>query len=129
VSSQPLIVGTGPIRRPSAPAATHPRVGRARLIDRLEGGIDRRLTVVSAPAGSGKSVLVDQWLAGHRRARGACVAFQPADDPRRAMVRLTAALASLGGDPFSVTPSGRGRDRIELGPQFVDRLATGLAAV
>ena len=129
MSSQPLIVGTGPIRRPSAPAATHPRVGRARLIDRLEGGIDRRLTVVSAPAGSGKSVLVDQWLAGHRRARGACVAFQPADDPRRAMVRLTAALASLGGDPFSVTPSGRGRDRIELGPQFVDRLATGLAAV
>jgi LuxR family maltose regulon positive regulatory protein len=102
---------------------------RARLVDRLEAGVDRRLTVVTAPAGSGKSVLVDQWLARHRRARVACVAFQPGDDPRRAAARLTAGLSSLGGDPFSVTPAGRGPTEVALGRRFVDRLAGGLAAV
>jgi LuxR family transcriptional regulator, maltose regulon positive regulatory protein len=36
-------------------------VKRARLVERLDAGIERPLTLVSAPAGSGKTVLLDEW--------------------------------------------------------------------
>jgi LuxR family transcriptional regulator, maltose regulon positive regulatory protein len=37
-------------------------VDRPRLIDQINRGLDRPLTLVSAPAGYGKSVLVSSWL-------------------------------------------------------------------
>ena len=37
-------------------------VPRLHLIDRLNAGINRKLTVVSAPAGFGKTTLVNTWL-------------------------------------------------------------------
>ena len=45
--------------RPSLPSDL---VDRTRLIDQLNRGLDRPLTVVSAPAGYGKSILVSAWL-------------------------------------------------------------------
>lgn len=36
---------------------------RLHLIQRLEAGHDRKLTLISAPAGYGKSTLVNTWLA------------------------------------------------------------------
>ncbi len=51
-----------------------PRTGviRTRLIDRLDRGTEAALTLVSAPAGFGKTTLLAQWLAtsatGHRAA-------------------------------------------------------------
>src|SRR5574341_1291601 len=38
-------------------------VFRPRLIDRLNNGMHRRLTLISAPAGSGKTTLVSEWIA------------------------------------------------------------------
>ena len=38
-------------------------VPRARLIERLDRGIERKLTLVSAPAGFGKTTLLAEWLA------------------------------------------------------------------
>ena len=38
-------------------------VSRPRLIGRLDEGIERKLTLVSAPAGFGKSTLVAEWVA------------------------------------------------------------------
>ncbi len=38
-------------------------VSRPRLIERLNRGIDRKLTLVSAPAGFGKTTLLAEWLA------------------------------------------------------------------
>jgi LuxR family maltose regulon positive regulatory protein len=38
-------------------------VAREALLDRLDGGLDRKLTLLSAPAGFGKTTLVSQWLA------------------------------------------------------------------
>jgi LuxR family maltose regulon positive regulatory protein len=37
---------------------------RARLIERLNEGLHRKLTLVSAPAGFGKTTMVSTWLAG-----------------------------------------------------------------
>lgn len=35
---------------------------RPRLIERLDAGLHRKLTLISAPAGSGKTTLVTEWL-------------------------------------------------------------------
>jgi LuxR family maltose regulon positive regulatory protein len=45
--------------RPSLPRDL---VDRPRLIDQLNRGLDRPLTLVAAPAGYGKSILVSSWL-------------------------------------------------------------------
>lgn len=39
-------------------------VTRSRLTDRLQGGLHRTLTLISAPAGFGKTTLVADWAAG-----------------------------------------------------------------
>jgi LuxR family maltose regulon positive regulatory protein len=37
-------------------------VSRPRLIERLNKGLRRKLTLIAAPAGFGKSTLMSQWL-------------------------------------------------------------------
>ena len=44
------------------PRAAAPLVARPRLLHVLSAGLSRRLTLVSAPAGYGKTTLVNQWL-------------------------------------------------------------------
>ena len=44
-----------------------PRTGlvpRARLVERLDQGTERKLTLVSAPAGFGKTTVLAEWVAG-----------------------------------------------------------------
>ncbi|MGE3600956.1 MAG: LuxR C-terminal-related transcriptional regulator [Dehalococcoidia bacterium] len=44
------------------PPARHPEhVSRTRLLQLLDAGVSRRLTLVGAPAGSGKSMLLAEW--------------------------------------------------------------------
>ena len=42
-------------------------VSRPRLIERLNEGLHRKLTLISAPAGFGKTTLVSEWVAGRER--------------------------------------------------------------
>src|SRR6185436_16389971 len=37
---------------------------RPRLVERLNAGLHHKLTLISAPAGFGKSTLVSEWVAG-----------------------------------------------------------------
>ena len=46
------------------PRARGDRVGRPRLAERLDRGAAGKLTLVSAPAGFGKTTLLAEWLAG-----------------------------------------------------------------
>jgi LuxR family maltose regulon positive regulatory protein len=48
------------------PAPRPELVGRPRLIERLNAGLRRKLTLVSAPVGFGKTTLVSEWVANLR---------------------------------------------------------------
>jgi LuxR family maltose regulon positive regulatory protein len=39
-------------------------VPRPRLVERLNAGLQRKLTLVSAPAGFGKTTLIAEWIHG-----------------------------------------------------------------
>src|SRR5262245_56080725 len=43
---------------------------RPRLLERLNEGLHRKLTLISAPAGFGKSTLLASWLAARQKAKG-----------------------------------------------------------
>lgn len=71
------------------------RVPRPRLIERLNEGLSRKLTLISAPAGFGKSTLVSDWLAGCERP-AAWLSLDEGDrDPARFLAYLVAALRTI----------------------------------
>src|SRR5438067_12775282 len=76
----------------------HPRthlVPRAHLVERLQQGVERPLTLVSAPAGFGKTTLLAQWLA-HSGMPVAWLSLEAEDnDPTRFLSYLIAALQTL----------------------------------
>ncbi|XID91602.1 LuxR C-terminal-related transcriptional regulator [Paenibacillaceae bacterium WGS1546] len=84
-------------------------VRRPRLIDRLNEGLDRKLTLVSASAGFGKTTLVSEWVASCDRP----VAWLSLDEgdiePTRFLSHLVAALQTiednLGGGAVSALES------------------------
>ena len=53
------------------PAPRPTQAPRPRLVERLDAGLGRKLTLVSAPAGFGKTTLLGEWVAvrAHGRAR------------------------------------------------------------
>ena len=83
-------------------------VPRSRLIERINEGLHCKLTLISAPAGFGKTTLVSEWVAGCRRSepevRAAWLSLDEGDnDPVRFLTYLVAALQTLtpetGGPP------------------------------
>ena len=97
--------------RPSQP---RPRlVGRPRLSERLDPEAGRKLTLVSAPAGFGKTTLVGKW-AEDRVGGGHHVAWLSLDegdnDPTRFWVYVVESASSLTSSP-RYEPSRRGPGR------------------
>jgi LuxR family transcriptional regulator, maltose regulon positive regulatory protein len=73
-------------------------VVRPRLIERLDAGLRGRLTLVSAPAGFGKTTLVSAWLAG-REQPAAWLSLDEGDgDPTRFLRYLVAALQTVAAE-------------------------------
>lgn len=70
-------------------------VQRPRLIDRLNEGLDRKLTLISASAGFGKTTLVSEWVAGCDRPV-AWLSLDEGDiDSARLLSHLVAALQTI----------------------------------
>src|SRR3954447_20409129 len=68
---------------------------RPRLIARLNAGLHRKLTLISAPAGFGKTTLVSAWVAGCDRPV-AWLSLDAGDsDPTRFLTYLIAALQTI----------------------------------
>ncbi|AHY45641.1 ATP-dependent transcriptional regulator [Rubrobacter radiotolerans] len=73
-------------------------VPRARLTERLNEGLDRRLTLVCAPAGFGKTTLIGGWVAGLPRPAGWLSLDEADNDPARFLAYLVAALRTVAAD-------------------------------
>ncbi len=75
-------------------------VARPRLIDRLNEGLAlrRKLTLISAPAGFGKSTLVSEWLARCGRSHTWLSLDDYDNDPVRFLIYLTSALQKISSE-------------------------------
>jgi LuxR family maltose regulon positive regulatory protein len=92
------------------PRLRHPLVTRARLNDRLNEGLGKRLILVAAPAGYGKSTLISAWVAELPRNVIAAWLTLEADDnePAHFLTGVAAALRHAAPSlraPLPVAPS------------------------
>jgi len=65
---------------------------RPRLMEQLQAGLHRKLTLVSAPAGFGKTTLIGQWLSTCQRQIAWLSLDEDDSDPTRFLTYLVAAL-------------------------------------
>ena len=75
-----------------------PVVPRPRLIERLNEGLHRKLTLISAPAGFGKTTLLSEWVAGCERPAAWLSLDEGDNDPARFLAYLVAALQTVAAD-------------------------------
>src|SRR5919197_4423819 len=80
------------------PASPPTAVARPRLVERLNGGLHRKLTLISAPAGFGKTTLVSAWAATGGR-QVAWLSLDEADnDLTRFLTCLVAAVRTIAAN-------------------------------
>src|ERR1700726_2293200 len=84
-------------------------VNRPRLLERLNEGLHRKLTLISAPAGFGKTTLVSEWVAFIERPTAWLSLDEGENDPARFLAYLVAALqtiaATIGEEVLGVLQS------------------------
>jgi LuxR family maltose regulon positive regulatory protein len=73
-------------------------VVRPRLIERLNEGLHRKLTLISAPAGFGKTTVVSEWVACCDRPVAWLSLDEGDSDPTRFLAYLVAALQTIAAD-------------------------------
>src|SRR4030066_1912615 len=73
-------------------------VFRPRLIERLNEGMQCKLTLISAPAGFGKTTLVSEWVAGCERPVAWLLLDEGDNDSTRFLTYLVAALQTIASN-------------------------------
>jgi LuxR family maltose regulon positive regulatory protein len=84
---------------------------RSRLIERLNEGLHRKLTLISASAGFGKTTLVSEWLAACERPAAWLSLDEGDNDPKRFLTYFVAALQTISAN------IGEGLLRVLKSPQ------------
>ncbi len=105
---------------------------RPRLIERLAEGARRRLTLIAAPAGFGKTTLVSSWVASLPAEKGPRVAWLALegeeDDLARFLTYVVAALRTVapgaGAGVLEMLQSGRPNTPQALAAALVNEMAT-----
>lgn len=77
------------------PPARPKSVPRPRLIQRMNEGLYHKLTLISAPAGFGKSTLASEWVTACGRPVGWLLLDEGENDPVRFLAYLVAALKTI----------------------------------
>jgi LuxR family maltose regulon positive regulatory protein len=80
-------------------------VPRLRLIERLNPGLDRKLTLVSAPAGLGKTTLVSEWIRDCGRPVNWLFLDEGANDFAQFVTHFIAALERVNPGPSGTVPA------------------------
>jgi LuxR family maltose regulon positive regulatory protein len=80
------------------PPARPEMVSRPRLIERLNAGLHRKLTLISAPAGFGKTTLLSEWVAGCECPVAWLSLDEGDNDPARFLAYFVAALQTIHDD-------------------------------
>src|SRR6202165_787997 len=70
-------------------------VSRPRLLERLNAGLHRKLTLIAAPAGFGKTTLVSEWVEGIDRPTAWLSLDEGENDPTRFLAYLVTALQTI----------------------------------
>src|SRR5450755_2149932 len=70
-------------------------VTRPRLLERLNEGLHRNLTLIAAPAGFGKTTLVSEWVAFIERPTAWLSLDEGENDPTRFLTYLVAAFQTI----------------------------------
>src|SRR6266700_3322453 len=73
-------------------------VSRPRLLERLNEGLHRKLTLIAAPAGFGKTTLISAWMAGCDRQVAWLSLDKGESDPTLFLTYLVAALRTIAPD-------------------------------
>src|SRR5688500_11185740 len=73
-------------------------VPRPRLVGRLNEGLHRNLTLISAPAGFGKTTLLGEWLADCDRPAAWLSLDEGDNDAARFLAHLVAALRTVAAE-------------------------------
>ena len=68
---------------------------RPRLSEHLNAGLQRKLTLIAAPAGFGKTTLVSAWIAGCGRSAAWLLLDEGDNDPARFLAYLVAMLQTI----------------------------------
>ena len=112
-------------QRPEVPASAIERVG---LNDRLDAVLDHPITVVTAPAGFGKSWAVAGWLQDDARPPSCWVTIDSYDDDAvRLWTHLIGAVRDAGLSTAAAEAAGLIAGSPAGWPRIVDALAAGLA--
>ncbi|MFP4346117.1 MAG: LuxR C-terminal-related transcriptional regulator [Anaerolineales bacterium] len=80
------------------PAPRPQLVERPQLLERLDGSVGRRLTLVAAPAGFGKTTLLSAWVHSRRRPVAWLSLDAGDNDPARFWTYVIGALQRVAGD-------------------------------
>jgi LuxR family maltose regulon positive regulatory protein len=80
-------------------------VPRPRLIEQLDAGLHRKLTLVSAPAGFGKTTLLSEWVGSCGRPVGWVSLDEGDNDPARFLAYFVVALQTIETDIGKGVPS------------------------
>ncbi|MEM7132540.1 MAG: LuxR C-terminal-related transcriptional regulator [Chloroflexota bacterium] len=98
--SEPIIV----LQTKLYPPQARPHfIQRPQLVDYLNQGLDRKLTLITAPAGYGKTTIVSQWLDNLRSPKGCLAELTPTQETQidnAALRPLRAQIAWLSLDEY-----------------------------
>jgi LuxR family transcriptional regulator, maltose regulon positive regulatory protein len=114
------------LRRPSTPLLL---IDRPRLLDQLAAYLDRRLVLVSAPAGYGKTALISHWLASAGGAYAWLSLDEQDNDPATFLLYLLAAIRGAYPETMAAVEQLLRAPTLLPPIQLADAVHLGMAAI